>query len=113
MIAESKVYNGLPITGSGLENTDKREHILLSVWKEACRHTEISESTQTIATLLAEHLPPGQILVRRFDLQRSCLETVAAGISGFDHLVPDARTTCSPAEFKELLTWSRKAKVDR
>ena len=69
------------------------EEILLSVWKEACRHIEIGESTLTIAAILAEHLPLGQVLVRRFDLQRSCLETVAVGVSASDHLVPDARTT--------------------
>ena len=55
--------------------------VLLDVWREACRHIEISQSTETIAAMLAEHLPIAQVLVRQIDPARGCLETVAMGVA--------------------------------
>ncbi len=54
--------------------------VLLSVWREACRHIEITESTANIAAMLVEWMPLEQVLVRRLDLKRSSLETVAVGL---------------------------------
>ena len=113
MIAEPLLHDGSPITESRHRNGDGHDHLLLGVWKEACRHIEIGESTLTIAAILAEHLPLEQVLVRRFDLERSCLETVAVGVTASDHLVPNARTICSPAEVEGLLRWSRQGQVSR
>ena len=53
--------------------------VLLTVWQEACRHIDIGESTKTIAVLLSKCLPLETLLVRRFDLQHACLDTVALG----------------------------------
>ncbi len=41
--------------------------VLLDVWREACRHIEISQSTETIAAMLAKHVPIAQVLVRQID----------------------------------------------
>jgi len=38
------------------------QDVLLAVWREACRHTEINQSTETIATLLAGHIPIDRVL---------------------------------------------------
>jgi hydrogenase-4 transcriptional activator len=51
--------------------------VLVDVWREACRHIEIQESTQTIARILAKLGPIRQLLVRSIDRSRNCLETVA------------------------------------
>ena len=51
---------------------EKFQTVLLNVWQEACRHIEISESTETISAILAKHMPIRQILVRRIDCQHPC-----------------------------------------
>ena len=67
--------------------------VLLSVWREACRHIEIRESTASIAALLAEHLPIGCLLVRRLDVQHARLDTVALGPTDGGSLPTTSRTT--------------------
>ncbi len=89
----------------------KFQTVLLSVWQEACRHIEISRSTETIAALLVRHMPIDQLLVRRIDRQRSCLETVAVESLDPDLAASDARTECSAAEMKKLLAWCRQGQV--
>ena len=79
--------------------------VLLNVWREACRHIDISQSTATIATLLAEHFPIGQLLVRRIDRERSCLETVAVGLPDAAGGLSAARTPCSAAQLQCLAAW--------
>ena len=64
------------------------------------RHIDISQSTATIATLLAEHFPIGQLLVRRIDRERSCLETVAVGLPDAAGGLSAARTPCSAAQLQ-------------
>ncbi len=87
------------------------QQILLNVWQEACRHIDISQSTANIATLLASHLPIEQVLVRRIDAARNCLETVAAGLAGPKRRLPEARTHCTAAELESLLAWCRRSQV--
>ena len=53
--------------------------LLLAIWRELCRAPEIQQSTERIAALLREHLPVDLVLVQHVDLQRSCVEIVAAG----------------------------------
>ena len=61
--------------------------------------------------MLVEHIPVQQVLVRRIDAARSCLETVAIGLAGSKHQRPDARTDCSAAELESLLAWCRRGRV--
>ncbi|MGD0897743.1 MAG: sigma-54 dependent transcriptional regulator [Thermoguttaceae bacterium] len=89
---------------------EEYQAVLLDVWREACRHIEITQSTETIAALLARHIPIDRILVRRVDGPRSCVETVAIGPGTADSL-PDARTQCSPAQMERLLEWCRRGEV--
>jgi len=81
--------------------------LLYRVWREACRHIEIDESTATIARLLAPHMPIAQVVVRRLNLQHSCLETVAIGSVGGTRPPAPTRTECSPQQMKSLLVWCR------
>ena len=66
--------------------------VLLKVWREACRHIEIVQSTETIARMLGGEMPVDLILVRRIDRQRGCLETVATGLAGSGRPMPEARS---------------------
>jgi transcriptional regulator with GAF, ATPase, and Fis domain len=87
------------------------ENILLDVWREACRHIRIEESTAAIAEMLVARTPVGQVLVRRLDMPRSGLETVAFGPAAPEVSLDGARTACTPEQFQELLTWCEKGGV--
>lgn len=50
----------------------------LPVWREACRHLDIEESVARMLPTLASALPIGAVIVRRLDVERARLETVAA-----------------------------------
>ena len=45
--------------------------LLLDVWREACRHIEIAESTANIAQLLVPQMPMERLLVRRIEQERA------------------------------------------
>ncbi len=87
------------------------QQLLLNVWQEACRHIDIRQSTTTIVSLLVEHIPVAQVLVRRIDASRPCLDTVAVGLAAPEHGLPDARTDCSAAELQSLLAWCQQKRV--
>ncbi len=85
--------------------------ILLSVWRETCRHIDLSESVRTVAPLLAERLPLEAVIVRRLDSQHQSLETiVVAAVEG--SLPPQiGRTPCSDSRFKRLASWVKAGKL--
>ena len=87
--------------------------LLLDVWREACRHIEIAESTARITPLLRKRLPVDFLLVRRIDLQRLCVETVASGTSGAVPTPEWTRTTRTADELEHLLAWCRRGEVRR
>jgi len=87
--------------------------ILLDVWREACRHIRITESTAGIARLLARQMPLDEILVRRIDIARSCLETVATACAQPGPPLEEGRTQIPPAELQRLLAWCRTSEVFR
>lgn len=87
--------------------------LLLEVWREVCRHATLDESLARISTLLSEHLPPAEILIRRFDPERLLVETVAtANLAGHE---PSelGRTECSAGQIHSLLAWCRAGRVRR
>ncbi|MBC7789530.1 MAG: sigma-54-dependent Fis family transcriptional regulator [Anaerolineae bacterium] len=87
--------------------------LLLEIWREVCRHPALDESLARIAALLSAHLPPGEVLVRRLDPERSLVETVAiANLAGPEHSEP-ARTECSAGQIHSLLAWCRAGRVRR
>ncbi|MCD4726289.1 MAG: sigma 54-interacting transcriptional regulator [Pirellulales bacterium] len=92
---------------------ERFQRVLLGVWQEACRHIEIGQSTANIAAMLVRHVPIERILVRRIDVQRSVLETVAVGPAEPEHCPTDVRSECMPAELEALLAWCRGGKVAR
>lgn len=87
------------------ECMERFREILLAVWREACRHIEIGESTATIARMLLPHMPLAYILVQRIDHVKGFLETVAAGPSDPSPPWAEARRTCSPEEMRQLVAW--------
>ena len=85
--------------------------LLMDVWREACRHIEITQSTETIARLLCEHLPMERIFVRRIDTARHCVESVAVSQISKNGSPGDLRTDCQPGQMAAILNWCRHGKV--
>jgi hydrogenase-4 transcriptional activator len=50
----------------------------LELWREACRHLELADVASGVLKLLAPHLPATAIVVRRVDVARGRVDTVAA-----------------------------------
>ncbi len=87
---------------------ERFQSLLLSVWREACRHIELSESAAIIARLLEKHLFLELLMVRQFDFTNSTLKTVAIGQlqSRPYHATPDS--VASPARWERLLAWAQR-----
>ena len=90
---------------------DEYRTVLLEVWREACRHIDISRSTETIALLLAKEVPIAEVRVVQIDPARNCVETVAVGAAAADGLPSDARIECSDGQMELLLAWCKLGKV--
>jgi hydrogenase-4 transcriptional activator len=87
------------------------EELLLSVWREAGRHTEITATTTNITRLLARWMPIEQVFVRRIAPERSCLETVGIGTEKILPWSLGERSDCSPTQLQGLLAWCRRGEV--
>lgn len=89
------------------------QRTLLDVWREVCRHIEISEAVALISPILAREIPLRAVLVRRFDFARSAVDTVAVGSAGNEVPSGPTRSACSAAEFENLLAWAGKGHILR
>lgn len=87
------------------------DQVLLDVWREACRHIEIGESTSTIAEKLSKHMPLEQVIVRRIDDVRPSVETVALWSASPEVGVPNARTDCTDSEIRALREWCKRGEL--
>lgn len=87
--------------------------LLLEVWREACRHIEIHESTRTIAALLARELPLGQLIVRRFEHDHASLFTVATAPIPEGGHVSEERRELPPGSRKRVLKWCQTGNARR
>ncbi len=80
-------------------------HLLLAVWREACQHTEIGDALAESAARLFSRLPIDLVLIRRLDVARHVLETVASGNCRACNWSAETRSDFVPAEFDRLLAW--------
>src|SRR5688572_9739499 len=55
----------------------QNDGLMLAVWQDVSRHLEISESTETLATLLGESLPLHSLIVCRLDAHHRTLHSAA------------------------------------
>jgi len=92
---------------------EELQPLLLDVWREACRHIEIEQSTAHIAQILTRRIPLDRVLIRRIDQARSCVETVATGIAGHGLAREYPRTECAPGELDRLVAWCRRGRIIR
>src|SRR5262245_41042529 len=85
--------------------------LLLSVWREVCRHIAIDEAISRIAPWLVAELPVELLLVRRLDLKRSTLDTVAIGQCCSAALPSRTRSDCAARDMERLLDWCLAGRV--
>lgn len=87
--------------------------LLLSVWREACRHIDIAESTAAVSELLTPLLPVNLLIVRRFDPAHRLMETVGMGGSAVTGEVPAERQTMSESRARAFVAWVRSGRLQR
>jgi transcriptional regulator with GAF, ATPase, and Fis domain len=80
--------------------------VMLEVWREASRHPDIQAAAESITRVIGRELPLRQVVVRRLDLARSRLETVALGVNTPNYLRPDAHTDLGKDQVESLQTWA-------
>ena len=87
---------------------DATEHAAIAaVWREACRHIEISASVSAIATAIVGSLPLRGLAVLKADAASRTIETIASGAAtaGFE---PAARgAALPPSTWQRLTRWLR------
>jgi transcriptional regulator with GAF, ATPase, and Fis domain len=91
---------------------DELQNVLLKVWREACRHIEIEQSTDNIASLLLQWLPLNHIWIRRFDRTRGGMETIAVGLAGNTQL-HNVFSGATPEQLSVFGNWCAKATVEQ
>jgi formate hydrogenlyase transcriptional activator len=89
------------------------DELLLGVWREAGRHTDMATSTVNIAQLLRRWMPIGQVVVQHVEAERSCLETVGIGFDNTPYWSLGKRLDCGSAELQGLLAWCHRGIVLR
>ncbi len=88
-------------------------HLLLSVWREACRHTEIGDALADAAPDLFRRLPVDLIVVRRLDPARRSVETVATGVCRPTPLPSELRRELSERSWSALHSWCQQGQLLR
>jgi hydrogenase-4 transcriptional activator len=87
---------------------------LLEVWRQVARHADAAETIEGIARLLRDHLPATLLLIRRIDLDRQLIDTVAIGVCGsLSSQALRSRTECPADRLHELLQWCRQGSSRR
>lgn len=92
---------------------ERHQGLLVAIWREACRHIEISESADTMGGLLAQRVPLEQVWFLRFDKAYQRFDTVALGRPQSRFSSPFPKTSLAAAKLKKLQTWSKEGRVVR
>ncbi len=94
----------------------RHQPILFEVWREACRHIDIHESTRSIARLLVRQMPLERILVRRVVAEPASILTIAAARAEPaepDLPIGENRRGFSATEYRRLTGWGRTGRLLR
>src|SRR5262245_43295346 len=92
---------------------ERFSQLVADVWREACRHIEISEAVDLIAPLLTRHLPVDAVLVRRLELDRDAVDTLAVTTRDHARLAIPLRSECPAEQLDRLADWCRRGGVVR
>jgi len=84
--------------------------LIAEIWREACRHIEIDEAAERIAALIRRHLPLDTLAIRRLEVARACVETIAATGTLASTLLA-FRSDLSAGEIEDIAAWGRSGRV--
>ncbi len=90
---------------------EQHSRLLLSVWREACRHIEIAEAIDLITPLVLDQLPLDQLLLRVIEVDRGAVDTVAATSREDKPPAARLRTQLKPEGIERLLGWCRRGQI--
>lgn len=85
--------------------------LLLDIWREACRHIEINDSSATFAEILAEELPLAGLIVRQFDHAHPAIETVATGGFELGQNNFTTKTGLTQPLLRRVVSWAKRGEV--
>ncbi len=88
---------------------ERYHSLLLAVWRDACRHIEIDESLERIASLLSEKLRFDSMALYSLDMQKGVLERLAFVVRSGNHATPAPPPGLAPRHLKSLARWCRSA----
>jgi hydrogenase-4 transcriptional activator len=83
----------------------------LIAWKEACRNLDLQAFVRSLSNELGPRLPVAQLIVRRLDLAKRQLHTVATLSLGESQAPLPARSQLTPASLEALMTWFGRRKL--
>jgi hydrogenase-4 transcriptional activator len=81
-----------------------QDNLLVEVWREACRHIELHDSTSAIADLISKRIPISEILIRRLTIEPSSMITIA-GQNAEGRSLHEDRRELNAADAKRVKTW--------
>jgi hydrogenase-4 transcriptional activator len=85
--------------------------ISLRLWRELCRHQEIGTALTQAAPILHGELPLRAVYVRRIDVSRRQLETVAEDARDVRELLPHGHTELTEPQLEALLAFCREGRI--
>src|SRR5688500_2313392 len=86
---------------------------ILDLWREACRHEHLEAALPPLLARLGPRLPAVAVAVRRIDLARRAIETIAVEAIGASARPSAARTELAPAQADRVLGWWRTGRAVR
>src|SRR5688572_9836868 len=86
---------------------------ILDLWREASRHEHLEAALPPLLARLAPRLPAVAVAVRRIDLARRSIETIAVDANGTTPRPTTARTELAPEQADRVLAWWRTGRAVR
>ncbi|MDW7681031.1 MAG: sigma 54-interacting transcriptional regulator, partial [bacterium] len=90
----------------------KYSEILLEVFREACRHIEITESMPNISKIVQQHLPVSQMLISSLNSSNLQITTIAAGFhESCGQSISYYSKKCTQNDADRLIAWCQKGQI--
>lgn len=91
---------------------ERFQELLLDVWREACRHIEIGESSATLLRMFQTHMPLQGLILHRFETEQH-RAVVAAAVPESLQQSLTIQEELTAGQFRALAQWARKGDVAR
>lgn len=91
----------------------RTQAFMTSIWREACRHTQIHETAASIAKLLERTRGFAQLIVRSVSHSPESLVTVAAAPIASPQSIAEEKQSLSREQILQLQRWARQERILR